>query len=191
LAGPERVLRHRRLHFGGPDGTRQHELRADAADRRHRIVRRRLPVRQARAAVVRHIPCARHLRAGGRHAAAAEAAFHRALDRRRPGSRGAQAGRAVRPADQPGQVAVLLHAGHHAGDLCRLDQPAALALGPRHDGDPRQRDRRVRHGRQRRTLQDAGVRRVRRHHRRRRRPQRDCGGVRRPRLLHDQPRHLA
>ena len=46
------------------------------------------------------------------------------------------------------------------GDLYRLGQPAAVALGPRLHGDPRQRDRGVRDGRRRRAVQDTGVRRL-------------------------------
>ena len=46
------------------------------------------------------------------------------------------------------------------GDLYRLGQPAAVALGPRLHGDPRQRDRGLRDGRRRRAVQDAGVRRL-------------------------------
>ena len=56
LARPERVLRGRRLHVGDPDGTRQHELRADAADRGHHLLCVRLPVRPAGAAPLRRLP---------------------------------------------------------------------------------------------------------------------------------------
>src|SRR6185369_12621420 len=50
---------------------------------------------------------------------------------------------------------------------------AALAIGPRLHGNPRQRDRGLRDGRRRRALQDAGVRRLGRDHRRRRRTRGD------------------
>src|SRR5437870_3693003 len=57
-------------------------------------------------------------------------------------------------------------------------------LRSRLHGDPRQRDRSLCHGRRRRKVQDAGIRRLSRHHRRRRRPRRDRRPVRRPRRLH-------
>ena len=111
LAGPERVLRGRRLHLGDPDGTCRRQLRADIARCRHHLLRLRIPVRPAGAAAERHLSGAGDLRAGGGDAAIAEARRVRALDRRRAGPGGDQARCAVRPADLAGHVAVLFHAG--------------------------------------------------------------------------------
>ena len=102
------------------------------------VVCRGLPVRPAGVAAVRHLPCACDLRARHRHAAAPEAHF---LEHWTGGVQGLVITKPDAPFGLPvvaGHVAVLLHAGDHARDLCRLGQPAALALGPRHDGDPRQ-----------------------------------------------------
>ena len=144
LAGSERVLRGRRLHVGDPDGTRRHELRADAADRGRHLLWLRIPVRPAGAAAFRRLSRAGDVCACHRDAATAQARLLRALDRRRAGSGRDQTRRAVRPADVAGHVAVLLHARDHDRHLHRLGQPAAVALGPRLHGDPRQRDRGVR-----------------------------------------------
>ena len=65
-----------------------------------------------------------------------------------------------------------------------LRQSAEVALRSRLHGDPRQRDRGIRHGYRRRAVQDAGVRCQRRHHRRRRRARCDHRAVRRARQLH-------
>ena len=69
-------------------------------DRRHHLLRLRIPVRPAGAAAERRLSGAGDLRAGGRDAATAEARLVRALDRRRAGPGGDQARCAVRPADR-------------------------------------------------------------------------------------------
>src|SRR5439155_1255428 len=81
------------------DGTRRHELRADAADRGADLLRLWIPVRPAGVAAFRRLSRAGDIRACHRDAAVAQARLLRALDRRRAGPGRDQARRAVRPAD--------------------------------------------------------------------------------------------
>ncbi len=94
------------------------------------------PVRVPGAAALGRVSRARDLRAGRGDAANPQAQRVRALDRRRPGPCHHQAGRAVRPEDVAGHVALLLHAVRLLGDLHPGRQPAAQPVRTRHDGDP-------------------------------------------------------
>ena len=96
---------------------------ADAADCGAGVVRRRLPVGKPALRLSGIYLALATFALVYRHAAALEAAFHRALDRRRAGPRRHQArsarhpgerAEAGRPQDLAGHVAVLLHAGDHA-----------------------------------------------------------------------------
>ena len=82
----------------------------DAAGRGASVLHRRVPVRSAGASARWRLSRARDLRARGGDAAASEAVAVRALDRRRAGHRHHEARRALRPVDEPGHLALLLHA---------------------------------------------------------------------------------
>ena len=155
LARARRVLRDRRLCRRDSDGSVWLALLGDAAGRRAGVLRVRIPVRVAGAAVARPLSRAGHLCAGRGDAADPQVQAHRAVDRRRAGHRDHQARSAVRTEDHAGPVAVPVHARDPGGDVRARLEPAARARRACDDGDPRPSDRGRSDGREQRAVQDA------------------------------------
>ena len=125
----------------------------DAAGGGARLLRRRLPVRAARAATRRPLPGACHLRARRGRAADPEVPPHRAAHQGRDGHQRLQVRSALRASAQHRPVDVPGGARRRRAHVLDRAQPARQPHRARADRHPRPSDGREHHGRQRRPLQ--------------------------------------
>ena len=192
LAGPQRVLRHRRLYGGDPDAQLRCQLSSGP-----------LPAAGGVCFAVGFLFGLPALRLQNLYLALATFAlaiampqilkFHGFED-----WTGGVQGLVLDQPDPPAflpiddrSVALLLHPRHRAGDVCRRGKPDPQPQRARDHGDPRQPDRRRGDGHQHLAVQDADLRRQRALYRRRRRARRACGRFCRAGQLHDFPVDLA